>query len=44
MYPQKLVSYKCLECDSEHFAQGNDTVLCLGLPTPLPAFGTKVKE
>jgi len=28
MYPRKLVSYKCLECDSEHFAQGSDTVLC----------------
>jgi len=26
--PQKLVSYKCLEFDSEHFAQGSDTVLC----------------
>jgi len=43
MYP-KLVSYKCLECDSDTLRKAGDTVSRLGpCPLHLPSFGTKGK-
>jgi len=42
MYPRSLLA-QCLECNSEHFAQGSEYCVC-SLPPPLPSFGKEKKE
>jgi len=43
MYPRSWLATSALECDSEHFAHGSDTVLCRPSPS-FTSFGTKVRS